>query len=305
LDVVCTGRVDVVGQVVGLDPSQPGRVVNVIKEGETVGGNAVLLELDDTAAKLREQAAKAIVDGLKADLERAKQARDRFPDQLKARKAVAEANAARVESGVAALRQKKAQSGVTGSTLTKLELEAIDAQIKELEATAKAEAAMLADLEKEKPELLVSAAQARLDAASADLQLAEQSVRECKLLAPGPGRILRVHVGKGGIIAPGGFQPAVVFAPEGGLIVRAEVDQEFLGRVKEGMTAEVQDDNRPDATGRTGKVTSIAKWVARRRSMVLEPGEVNDVRTVECVIVLDGGTADLFIGQRMRVRIKR
>jgi len=32
---------------------------------------------------------------------------------------------------------------------------------------------------------------------------------------------------------------------------------------------------------------------------------VNDVRTVECVVELDGSTDGLFIGQRMRVRIKR
>ena len=37
--------------------------------------------------------------------------------------------------------------------------------------------------------------------------------------------------------------------------------------------------------------------------MLLDPGEMNDVRTVECVIVLDGDPAGLLVGQRMRVRI--
>ena len=45
--------------------------------------------------------------------------------------------------------------------------------------------------------------------------------------------------------------------------------------------------------------------VARRRTLLLEPGEMNDVRTVECVITLDGNTDGLLVGQRMRVRIGR
>ncbi len=304
LDVVCTDRVDVVGQVVALDPIQAGRVKSVdVTEGQLVKKFDLLLQLDDTAAVLRERQAKAVVDGLQADVDRAKMTRDRFPNQLEARKAMAGANAARAESAKKAIEQKKAQGAVV--KLTRIELEAMDAQIREIDESVKADAATMLDLAKENPQLLVTAAQARLDAAQADYALATKAVQECKLLAPGPGRILRVQVGEGGIIAPGGFTPAVVFAPDGPLVVRAEVDQEFLGRVKEGMTAEVQDDNRPDATVRLGKVVSIAKWVARRRSMVLEPGEVNDVRTVECVVELDGGTDELFIGQRMRVRIKR
>ena len=305
LDVVCTGRVDVVGQVVALDPSQAGRVKSVnVTEGQLVKKDDVLLQLDDSAAVIREKQAKAGVDGLTADVDRAKQTRDRFPKQLEARKAMAAANAARADAGTAAIKQKIAQNGAT-ERISQLELDALNAQIRELEATVRAETAFLADLDKEKPELLVTAAQARLDAAKADHALANKAVAECKLIAPGPGRILRVQVGEGGIIAPGGFTPAVVFAPDGPLVVRAEVDQEFLGRVKEGMTAEVQDDNRPDAPVKLGKVVSIAKWVARRRTLVLEPGEVNDVRTVECVVVLDGGTGELFIGQRMRVRIRK
>ncbi len=304
LDVVCTGRVDVVGQVVALDPSQAGRVKSVnVTEGQLVKKDDVLLQLDDSAAAIREKQAKAVVDGLQADYDRAVMTRDRYPNQLEARKAMAGANAARAEAAKKAIEQKKAQGAV--EKLTKIELEAMDAQIREIDESVKAEAATMLDLEKEKPGLLVTAAQARLDAAKADHALAGKAVAECKLIAPGPGRILRVQVGEGGIIAPGGFTPAVVFAPDGPLVVRAEVDQEFLGRVKEGMTAEVQDDNRPDSPVRLGKVVSIAKWVARRRTLVLEPGEVNDVRTVECVVVLDGGTSELFIGQRMRVRIKK
>jgi multidrug resistance efflux pump len=110
----------------------------------------------------------------------------------------------------------------------------------------------------------------------------------------------------GGIVAPGGYPAAVVFAPAGPFIVRAEVEQEYLGRVKEGMKVLVQDENRTDNSEMPGKIKSISKWVAQRRTVLLEPGEINDVRTLECVIELDAGPLEsLSIGQRMRVRIKR
>jgi hypothetical protein len=49
----------------------------------------------------------------------------------------------------------------------------------------------------------------------------------------------------------------------------------------------------------------VGHIVAPRRTVLLEPGELNDVRTVECVITLEGGTESLLVGQRMRVRISR
>ena len=76
----------------------------------------------------------------------------------------------------------------------------------------------------------------------------------------------------------------VVFAPAGPLVVRAEVDQESLGRVRVGMAATVQDENRPDGPALKGRVMALSRYVAQKRAFVLEPGEVNDVRTVECVI---------------------
>ena len=97
--------------------------------------------------------------------------------------------------------------------------------------------------------------------------------------------------------------PAVVFAPAGKRIIRAEVDQEFLGRVQPGQTAVVKDDNRPDAPEVRGRVVSVSRWVAQRRTLILEPGEINDVRTLEAVIEPDDD-AGLVIGQRMRITIK-
>ena len=103
---------------------------------------------------------------------------------------------------------------------------------------------------------------------------------------------------------PGGYPPSIVFVPAGPLVVRAELDQEFIGRVKEGMSVEVQDDGRADGPVYPGVIKSMSRWVAQRRTLILDPGEINDVRTVECLVELKSNIDDLYIGQRMRVRIK-
>jgi multidrug resistance efflux pump len=303
-DVYCTGRVDAAGQVTALDPVQPGRVTAVlVSEGDAVAAGQKLVQLDDSAAQARLIQAEAALDAAQVELDVTLRDKERVPNQIAARTALLKAASARVEAARKLLQQRKEQQQVT--PLGKAEQEALEAQVRELEEMEASQQLELEDLKKIDPELRVRAARAKLKAAEADRDLARKAVGDCVITAPGPGTILRLQVAVGGLINPGSPPPAVVFAPAGSPIVRAEVDQESLGRVAVGMTAEVQDENHPDGPVWTGRVTQIARWVALRRSFVLEPGELSDIRTAECVIELDPPTDGLWIGQRMRVRIVR
>lgn len=302
LDVVCTGRVDAPGTVISLEPSQAGRVVEVcVDEGAAVSDGQPILKLDDAVARNRFQQADAAVKAATVDRDKAKLDAERMPDQLRAREALV---AAAGEQVTAAKKNLEARKGLDAvSKLGAAELAALEAQVRQLEELKKAEDLQLADLKKLNPQLLVDAADARLMAAKADRDLAQKAVDECVIKAPAAGRILRLAVAKGGVLVPGGFTPTVVFAPAGKLVLRAEVDQEFLGRVKVGQAVTAEDDSRPDSPKWAGRVKSIAGWVAQKRSLILDPGEINDVRTVEGVVELDSEDG-LVIGQRMRVRIK-
>ena len=304
IDIFCTGRVDAAG-LRGVEGGHlPGSVVEVhVAEGATVSANQPLVQLDDSAAQARLIQAQAALDAAQVELDVTLRDKGRVPNQIAAREALFKAAASRVEAARKLLQQRKDQQQVT--PLGKPELEAMEAQIRELEQMETSQRLELEDLKNLDPELRVRAARARLKAAEADRDLAAKTVADYILTAPGPGTVLRLQVARGGLIAPGALVPAVVFAPAGPPVVRAEVDQESLGRVAVGLPAEVQDENRPDGSVWKGRVKSIARWVAQRRSFVLEPGEVNDVRTVECLIELDPPAEGLWIGQRMRVRIVR
>jgi hypothetical protein len=95
----------------------------------------------------------------------------------------------------------------------------------------------------------------------------------------------------------------VVFCPDGQRIIRAEVEQEFARDVAVGQAAAVQDDTTADGPIWHGRVFRVSDWYTRRRSILQEPLQLNDVRTLECLVALDPGQQPLRIGQRVRVTI--
>ena len=302
LEAVCLGRVDGLIPVASLEPAIPGRVVKVsVAEGDTVAAGQELLRLDESALKLKEEEARAAVTVAGLDLEAAELEAGAHPGRLAAQEAAVEAAARRVAAGKQVLEQRKLQQSFGQATAA--EVAATDAEVKLLEQLELVEKTRRDELRKADPRLRVRLAGAKKAGAEVAVRQAERAVKDCALVAPSAGVILRVQTSAGEAVVPGAMNPPVVFRPAGPLVVRAELDQEFLGRVREKMRATARDDARADSPTWTGTVLRVGNYVARKRTLVLEPGEVNDVRTVECVIALDPSPDPLLVGQRVRVRI--
>ena len=62
------------------------------------------------------------------------------------------------------------------------------------------------------------------------------------------------------------------------------------------------DDYRDSAT--KGTVDFLSSWIALRRNQVEDPRGKTDVRTMECIVKIDGDSAGLRIGQNVRVLIR-
>src|SRR5262249_12438592 len=174
--------------------------------------------------------------------------------------------------------------------------------VKELEAAALAAEDKLHELELVDPAADALRAEADVTAKQARLESAQYAVDECSLRAPCDGKVLRVLVGRGDLLGSQPRQPVVQFCPNEPRIVRAEIEQEFAGRVAVGQPASVQDDSRAGPTWH-GKVVRISDWYTHRRSILQEPLQFNDVRTMECIIQLDPHPESPRIGQRMRVSL--
>jgi multidrug resistance efflux pump len=186
--------------------------------------------------------------------------------------------------------------------LNEQEIEAARAQIEELKAGLRAEEKKLEELKLNDPRESIRRAEAEVAARQGRLDQARLALAECDLKAPADGTVLRLFAVPGDVLGAQPRQPAVLFCPKGVRIIRAEVEQEFAGQVALGQVATIQDDTRAGFLGR-GKVTGISDWYSHRRSMLQEPLQLNDVRTLECIITLDPGQPLLRIGQRVRVTI--
>jgi multidrug resistance efflux pump len=297
--VIGIGFADVEGGATPLSLPLPGSVAQIfIREGQKVRRGDPLIRLHDAKASAQVIRAEAAVLEAKTKLAKAKRApagQDLELRQQEQAIAVAKSQRSAAQRHIDSLR------GLAGSETVSEEklLAAID-QLDGLSASLEVEQLKLQRMRLEKPDELLQLAEASLKAAEAELGIAKQNLADHTLPAPRNGDILRVLVSAGQMAGINPLNPAIWFRPEEPTIIRAEVDQAFSGRMQEGMIAEFFDDNRQKSLGK-GKVVRLAPWIAQRRTLLDEPFQRNDVRTLECTVSVDSAVEDIRIGQRLRV----
>ncbi len=300
--VSCIGRVDVEAGVQFLTTAQSGRVRKIVSEGEhEYAPGDPLLEIDDELEKHKVEEAEADVRAAQTALS---QAEDMQKD-YQAGKGQQDFAIQAVEHELEATRQQsvRAQELVQKEQLNASEGKAAQEKVKVVEAKLEAEKAKLRETKK-LIDVTVLRAREDLKAKQARLEEARYGVKECKLVAPTKGTVLRTLCGVGDLTGPQAKQAALIFCPSTPRLVRAEVEQEFAGRVSKGMVATIRDD-ATDQGRWTGKVVRVADWFYQRTIVLPEPVPLHDVQTVQCIIELDPSPTPLRINQRVRVELHR
>ena len=297
--VVCFGHVDLTHGITTLTPAHPGRVSEVpVAEGEEVAAGTVLVRLEDRLARAQVEEAKAAVEAARAQLALAREVGKQHFARIAQLQAAIEA----LEHRRSAAEHQLEYNEKLGELMSKKDLNIARDNVKEVVAQLKAEREKLKELCLHDPAVGVRRAEAEAAGAQARVAQAQEILEQCTLRAPTAGTVLRILVNPGELLGSAGRGPAVQFCPKGPRLVRAEVDQEFAGAVTIGQEATVQDDRKAGTLWR-GKVIRVSDWYTQRRSIIQEPLQVNDVRTLECLIALDPGQPPLRIGQRVRVKI--
>jgi multidrug resistance efflux pump len=299
--VACFGHVDVEEGITSLYPSQPGRVEQVnVKENQEVKAGVVLLSLDKRLAELLVKQARADLEAAQVQRDQAQKLIEQQQIKEAQQQAVLDACKFRLQAAEWLLARKEELSILQSN---EKELDAARAQREELKAVRRGEEKKLAELRLNDPHQQVQRAEAEWSAKQARLDQALLALSECDLKAPRDGTVLRLFASPGDMLGSQPTRPAVFFCPKGPRVIRAEVDQEFAGRVAVGQEAVIHDDSRASAAWR-GRVVRLSDWYTHRRSILQEPLQLNDVRTLECLIEVEPGHAPLRIGQRVRVMIE-
>ena len=151
--------------------------------------------------------------------------------------------------------------------------------------------------------------QADIGVAEAGVGLAEQKLKQARheldqqtLTAPGDAEVIKVLVQAGSTVSAQDHAPAFVLLPDHPLIVRAEVNESYVGRIKPGQAAQVTLESNPDQPALPASVLRV--------SPVLEAGHLSEepqmARAFECILALKqpqaAVTQALRIGQTVLVK---
>lgn len=301
---VAIAYVDVEGGVRPLYPAVPGRVIAApVPEGREVESGAVLLQIDDALAQARLKEAKV---ELRAAQERLMQAKRLVAHQkMRVIMQTAALDAARRKLDAAEAQARKVQRHFQDRTGgSREDVDAATQLVAEARAGVRVEQAKLEMAELIDPQAAVRLAEFDVASKSEQVEKAELGVRECKILAPCKGVILRRMVNVGEVVGPTQNRPAIEFCPSGDRIVRAEVEQEFARELYVGQKARISDDITGEGEWH-GVVERISDWYTRRRAVLVEPMQYNDIRTLEVILRLTENDPKnpLRINQRVRVRL--
>lgn len=144
----------------------------------------------------------------------------------------------------------------------------------------------------------LAALHAEVKIARSQVAVEENEVRFYRVVAPGRGRIVKRMARPGDGVSTTNVTPLFLFAPEVPRIVRAELDESFVGLVKPQMAAELVLES-PESSVLPAQVLRLGQVFGMRQTND-DPSERQDVRVVE--VVLSCPSRDLLIGQRVLVR---
>jgi HlyD family secretion protein len=187
------------------------------------------------------------------------------------------------------------------SSADEKEVEVAEEDVKQWEAGLELEVARRAELELADPQQQVKQAQANVERAQATLTQVQALAGGQQVRAPAAGTVLRILTRREEIVSA--TSPALLFACDGPRIVRSEVEQLEVERVKVGAPVVIKDDVVHGGVWH-GTVLQLANWYSKRRTIMEDAAALTDVPTVELLVSIQPNGSPPRIGQRVRVHIE-
>ncbi len=308
--LVCLGTVDTEDKLIGIYPDnfpQASQVTEVlVQEGDEVKKGQPLLKLDTEMYALKVSEADAGVKAAEADLAKARAMIRAHGDAIKVYDLELEAKQAELDARKEELEQ--ARKSVKDGSRNPVELLVPAANVKAAESNLVAARMKLETQKAEVPTYLEDLANAGVTRARELKRQAERALAQATCTAKADGKIIRSFVSEGSQFGPMSREPAFWFVKKGPLLVRAEVNQEFAGRVSKGQSATITDesDNKQVWKGRVTKVGDQFLHKRQSNGSALDIFPVNDDRVLECLVSLEPANGQPMprFGQKVRISLE-
>jgi HlyD family secretion protein len=290
---VAPGRVEPRSREIKIAAPLPGRVVDVpVKANDDVFAGELLVRLDDEEALARVAAADAQV----ALRKRARNDQATPAASAERRKAEDAADASERAAADAQSVLDRVSADRRAGGASPADLDAARAALSRAKDQLRDRQDALAKV-KAPDSALPSRLEGELNVARAEWTLAKAMLEKTRIRAPADSTVLQVDAKKGELAMPS-LEPALmVLGDVSALRVRAELDEQYLGRLRVGQRVLVR---AAAFRGREfdGKVSAIARIVGPGRAR--GPRKFNDVDVLEVVVDLSS-PGPLVVGEQVDV----
>jgi multidrug efflux pump subunit AcrA (membrane-fusion protein) len=302
--VAGAGIVEPESENISIGTHLPGVVQAVrVKVGDRVSPGALLFELDDRQLKAERDVRAAMLANAQA--QRAKVLEVRRKEEIPPYRAkLAEAQAmfddkvklyerVRRPTAVGAVSEEDMILRMNAVEVARAQVAKAQADLALMEAKAWGPDAALADA-------AVLQAQAQLDQTETEL-------RRLKVTAPVvPGaegfQVLQVNVRPGEFVATAQGQPLVVLGHVGKLHVRADIDENDIGRFAEGVPGVAWPRGNPDRKYPL-RFVRVEPYVIPKKSLTGGNTERVDTRVLQVIYAIEASNAPLYVGQQLDVSL--
>ena len=322
--VVATGRVSPLTEVT-LANGIPGRIKSVlVKEGDRVEKGQPVIVFDDHELLAEVRAADARIETARAEVQTARRsldaARARWvevksgarPEEL--RRARAEVAEARQRADTAEIERTRLAELLKNSYVSRSQHDtaAMEAAVSKSRVRV-AEESLALLLAGPKPET-VAAAWSQVEEAKSSLQRAEVRVRQAtaerdrtraavttaRVESTVDGTVTKKLVEPGEAVDIS--MPLMIIGDTSKIIVKADVDETDLGKLRIGQEADVTADTYPGRVFRA-VVYEIAPAVGKRKVRPEDPVKIQDMKVLETKLEVLEGTEALKFGMTVDVKI--
>ncbi len=291
-DAVAVGRVEPLSREIRAVASVPGRIAEVrVKVNDEVFADELLVRLDDDEALARLAAADAQV-ALRKRARNDQSASSGSAERRKAEDAAADAERAvadaRAEMDRIAAEWRAGNAARSSVDEARANLSRLQKQLREKqEALSKLQNVLPSRLEGE------------LNVARAEWTLAQAALEKTRIRAPIDGTVLQIDARKGELAVPSPESSLLVLGDVSGLRVRAEIDEQYRGKVHVGQRVLVRAAAFRDRAFE-GKVASVGRMIGPGRINARGPRKLNDVDVLEVLVDL-ANPGPLVAGEQVDV----
>lgn len=271
--IVAVGKVEPENEIVKLSAQSGGIVTSVLKrDGDKISQGELLVQLDDDIEQSKINEIRMQIQSQRNQIEIEQSQLKEAEINLSNKKALFSKNKRLVETGAE----------------TQQSLDDLAIEIKVLEVSL------------DRLKAKIQFATNNLNELNAQLKTAETEAEKKLFKAPDNGLLLDITVSKGESVSQ--YSTYAEFAPQGNLIVRAEVDELFSSQVKVGQKVDIVFTGS-DRVIATGEVFLVSPYL-KKKSLFSEKANDQEDRRVREIRIRIKDSSNLVINSKVECKIK-